>query len=298
MLGAKGSTVPANRSRTERWRRSLEQILERGGGIELSVPVGRGSQTEGRDRSGDLLWRVRLLDLTDELLTVEMPGAFGRTVPLPIGVSLVCVMSVGQNQWMFHSTVDRIIERPGRYGPPGMALQIRMPERVERCQRRHAYRVSTASLNLPQVECWPILDPTTVIAAEVANRASVRQAGREDADPSPEGVSLTLPEVGPRFPAQLANLSGGGVGLVGEPGDRGFIEGGSLFWLRFDLRPRVAAPLGVTARLVHSHLDSEQRTHAGFAFEFQFNPAHRGFVSDQIGRYIASLREDMDRSAA
>jgi len=145
-----------------------------------------------------------------------MPAAFGQTIPLPSGAAIVGAMSIGQNRWMFHSRVigiERIADRSTR---AAAGLRLHAPDRVERCLRRDAYRVSTASLSLPPVECWPLLDPTSAIAAEVANRALVRELERapEGDTSDPPASSWTLPEVGAKFEARLANVSGGGLGLV------------------------------------------------------------------------------------
>jgi len=299
--------VPANRSRTHRWRETLDEICARGGGIEFSLTTAgtdtdaasqddpTGDRRADRDphtasRVTDLIWRVRLLEVGHEELRVEMPGAFGQSVELPIGADIVAAMAVGQNRWMFHSKVlgtDSTRERVrvgGRRDPA--TLRLRMPERVERCLRRDAYRVSTASLALPPVECWSLLDPSSALPAEVANRAAVREL--EQAGRLGQGSPTVLPEVGPRFEARLANISGGGLGLILDPGARG--EHSGLMWVRIDLRPVLAAPVGVTVRPAHRHLDSAQRVHLGCAFEFQFNPAHRAFVCEQIGRYVEKLR--------
>jgi len=280
--------MPANRSRTLRWRETLRDICSRGGGIEISLR-GEGSSC---DEVADLVWRVRLLEVSEEELVVEMPAAFGQTIPLPSGAAIVGAMSIGQNRWMFHSRVigiERIADRSTR---AAAGLRLHAPDRVERCLRRDAYRVSTASLSLPPVECWPLLDPTSAIAAEVANRALVRELERapEGDTSDPPASSWTLPEVGAKFEARLANVSGGGLGLVLDADQATRSDRAGLLWMRIDLRPTLVAPIGVTARQVHSHRDSAQRTHIGCAFEFQFNPSHRAFICEQIGRYVERVR--------
>lgn len=277
--------MAARRSRTDGWRRSLEQICERGGGLEISASALGEANDAG---ASDLLWRVRLLRMSDAELVVEMPSAAGRSMPMPEGTDLIVLMAVGQNRWMFHSRVLGTVLL-GEYGrQPREGLRLVMPQRVERCRRRDFYRISTASISLPGMTCWPLLDPTSVVAAEVANRAQARDLLRGTGEVI-EGLGV-LPDVGPSFSAVLANISGGGVGLLVPPAETSGIGHGPLFWMRIDLRPRIALPIGVTGRLVHSHRDSEQTLHAGMAFEFQFNPSHRAFVIDQISRYVEKIR--------
>ncbi|MCC6286239.1 MAG: PilZ domain-containing protein [Phycisphaerales bacterium] len=276
--------MPASRSRTERWRECFDQVAQRGGGIELSV-------ADTSSRQGDLVWRVRLLRVTDAGLVVETPAAAGSTVPLPANLPLVGSLSIGQNRWMFHtSSVGPVsFSEPGR--PPCSALQLAAPTGVERCSRRSFMRISTASMELAPVECWPLLDPTTVTAAEIANAAVIRECARTGAPWSGEGSDpIVLPEVGPRFTGRLGNISGGGLGLILDRENASGLDRGRLFWLRIDLRPGIAAPIGVTTKIAHAHLDSQQSTYAGMAFEFQFNPAHRSFVVEQITRLVSSVQ--------
>lgn len=276
--------MPANRSRTERWRDSLWKIYERGGGLEFAVD--HGSATS---ELKDLVWRVRILGLSDDEIRVELPGALGRSFRIDPGTALVGIMSVGQNRWMFHTEVLSVVD-DARQGT-GRALRLRMPEVVERCMRRTFDRISTAELHLPPVECWPLRNPRSALPAEVASR--VRLLDLLDADllgaPQAPGPDL-MPDVGPKFGAKLANLGGGGVGLLLEHDAGPVLDGGPLFWLRIDLAPVLPAPLAMTARLAHTHLDSQQRVYAGMAFDFSYNPAHQHFIIDQMDRYLTSLQ--------
>src|SRR5436305_465880 len=153
-LCALGDPVPAHRSRTDRWRDSLRQIAERGGGLEFSVAKGT---VAGANNGPDLVWRVRLLGITDTQLLLEQPLAMGHPVKFEDGMELVAVMSVGQNRWMFHTRVMGTGE-PSVFGSQ-RGLRVAAPTTVERCARRDFLRISTAELRLPEVQCWPLLDP-------------------------------------------------------------------------------------------------------------------------------------------
>lgn len=278
--------MPASRSRTERWRESLRKIHERGGGIELAVDRSCGSGEPAKD----LIFRVRVLELDDRRLVVELPGAMGRSFELSDGTPLLAIISVGQNRWMFHTrVVGRKRVDAGRHDAAGLVLEL--PARVERCQRRTFDRISTATIELPLVECWPLLDPASAIAPEVANRVQVLDLldGDLTGAAAPSHDPVALPSVGPMFRAELANIGGGGVGLRLTGEHTSAVESARLFWLRIDLRPITPAPIAVTARLAHTHLDSTQAIYAGMAFEFGLNPEHRSFVVDQIGRYLKTL---------
>jgi len=282
--------VPANRSRTDRWRQSLQKIYERGGGLEFAI-----DRHEDQDTVKDLVWRVRVLDLSDEEIVVEQPGAMGQSFMINEGIDLVGIMAVGQNKWMFKTTVLGTTLNQTRSGT-FPALRIKMPEKVVRCMRRQVDRTSIAHINLPMVECWKLIDPMSAVPIEVANRVQVEEMishGQEahtlDARSSDEQISL--PTVGPKFEARLANLGGGGVGLVVPKESRTDIDSGKIFWMRLDLRPAIPAPIVLTAKLVHSHIDSQQHTYAGMAFDFGINNQHKDFIVKQIARYINSVQE-------
>lgn len=284
--------MPASRSRTERWRDCLQQIYERNGGIEVSIA--RPAAVDGESSAGpDLVWRVRILHLDDSEMLVERPTAMGQSMPFSVGAELVGVMAVGQNRWMFSTRVLK----PDENQQVGMRLSL--PEKVERCRRRDFFRVSTVELHLPKVTCWPLLDPMSVIPAEVANRAMIMelQSG------APDRMSLVkpaevLPEVGPPFTARLMNIGGGGVGLHIAKEDANAAERCRLAWLRIDLTPQLAAPIAMTAKFVHSHIDSEQNLYVGGAFDFSFHAAHKDFIVGQITRYVAAMESLQKRRAA
>ncbi len=293
--------MPANRSRTERWRDTLRQIYERGGGLELAVD--RRSRDEGPLRDEvleppkDLLWRVRLLAMTDSELKVESPGTMGATVALDAGTRLIGVMAVGSNRWMFHTSVLALDPGPDRR--PG-SLRIEMPDRVERCTRRWQQRISTAELNLPSVRCWPLLDPASAVAAEVAGRTRILELidkGRldesgDEALDAPPGPGI---DAGVGFRAVLSNIGGGGLGIRVAKEERSAVESSKLYWTRLDLRPIIPAPLELTCRLAHTHMDHEQNVYCGMAFEFDLNPSHKVFVVDQISRYMNHMVDAQKR---
>ncbi len=300
----RGDQVPASRSRTERWRDCLRQVFERDGGLELALPSGDEGRS-GFAGGKNLVWRVRIAALTDDEIHVEKPSAVGHAIDFPPGLTLVAAMAIGQNRWMFHTRALGPLgaSRDGpRWTSPAI-LRLAMPEQVERCQRRSFYRISTAEVALPRVECWALLDPSSVVVAEVANRALIHDLSAADitgARPSPalHDDPLVLPEVGPKFSARLMNLGGGGAGLMIDRNDSSALERSRLFWVRIDLTPHIAAPIAVTTRLAHTRLDSSMNIHAGMAFEFTFHPTHKQFVVDQITRYVGALQRQQQALAA
>lgn len=242
------------------------------------------------------MWRSRVLSVSDTEIVLERPAAVGKIFDFAVGTPLVGVIAVGQNRWMFRSAVLGVNSaRPG-VGGFFNSMRIRMPEKVDRCQRRDFLRTPTASLSLPEVECWPLRDPTSVVAAEVANRAMI--AAAEATGQAPVLSELTLPDVGPSFRARLMNIGGGGIGLQIPKEDVSATGRSPLLWVRLDLRPSVAAPLGITTRIAHTHMDHEQNLYMGLAFDFSFNAGHKDFVSSQLERCVANLKADPRRAAA
>lgn len=289
--------MPASRSRTERWRECLDQIFQRQGGIEVTLPVEQAGVGDLPGTAGkNLLWRCRLLRLSDTEMVIERPSALGQTIDLADGINLICVMAIGQNRWVFQTRTLGHVSLGGAGGRPVMGLRLLMPNQVERCRRREHDRFSTGDLAMPPVQGWPVLDPASVVAAEVACQAQINDArDAVESGRSPDTRSVILPEVGPMFAAQVVNVGGGGAGIVLPAAEAGSLDRSRVLFLRIDLTPHIPAPLGVTARLVHQHLDSGMNVHAGLCFDFSFNPEHREFVGEQMRRYIAALQNTQTR---
>ncbi|HYF15416.1 MAG TPA: hypothetical protein VD971_10135 [Phycisphaerales bacterium] len=268
--------MPASRSRNERWREMLRQIHDRGGSLEFSV-AGDGAG------GPDLVWRVRLLALGEHEIVVEQPAAAGRALPIQEGVPLAGAMVVGQNRWVFRTkTLPRRSDLAFGGGRVAV-MRVAMPDSVERVSRREHARVPTAGPRLPAVDCWPLLSHASAAVAEAANRA--RAAGGD----GPTDIELELPEVGPRFGASLLNIGGGGMGLIVDKSEASGADRSRTLWLRVDLRPAVA-PLGMVAKVVHTHLESTQNVYMGVAFEFGHGAEHREFVCGQIEKYVNKLQ--------
>jgi hypothetical protein len=291
------------RSRTENWHRSLVQIYERGGALEITLPRYVGKTETGVptvvDADSDqgaknIIWRVRILDMDQDWIVVDQPMALGQTFDLKDGIELVGIIAIGQNRWMFRTNVlskEKIELGGGRSSAVG--LKLRMPTEVERCQRRNFYRVSTVGLDLPQVAMYPLLDVQSAIVSETACREEIFEiedkglAGRIGPE---DPASLQLPEVGPAREARLMNIGGGGVGLILDSTSNGGMDTHQAFWLRIDLRPDIGVPLCAVARLRHTHIDSSQRLYAGLSFEFNHNPSYQKFVVDQLCKYVAKMQ--------
>ena len=283
--------MPASRSRTHEWKRLLHQIAERGGAIEIAIahPERDGSEPDGHAVGPDLVWRVRILDIGDGEILAESPMALGRDMHIDTGTELAAAITVGQNRWTFRTV--NLGEVPGDRRHPHPMMRLRMPEGVARSQRRRL-RVDTQGITLPRVELWPLLDPKSVLPAERATELAW-DAWKEKGDFDRDGLlsSAVMPEVGPKFTAELANLGGGGVGLVVGPDDAGALGRHRVLWLRLSLEPEMPVPVCVSGKVVHTHIDSSQSTYVGIAFDFSFNAAHQKMVAEQILSYIEAKQE-------
>jgi len=270
-----------NRSRTERWRECLDQIRDRGGSLEVSVDVGDAAGMGATN----LVWRVRLLAIDDARLILEQPVALGQTMRVEPGLRLVVAMSIGQNRWMF-----RTMSIEPSAGDMRGLLHIAAPTLVERCQRRNFFRATTAGFNLPLVQGWRLVDPQTAVAAEVASRIPFED---ETTPTKPrqglESPITLMPEVAGAYQGHLVNVGGGGAGLMVPPASRPNFDSSGRYWLRMALGTEMPAPLAVTARCVHQHLDSSQNLHLGFAFDFSLHPEHRDFIVRQITGYVEKV---------
>lgn len=293
--------MPATRSRTENWRRSLQTLSERNGALEVTLPRCVDQQPDDPPQvSRDLIWRVRILDIDDKHIYVEEPMVLGRIIDLTPGVELVGIIAIGQNRWMFRTVLREHVNHEINDDRRIRVMKLDMPTSVERCQRREFYRVSTVGLRLPGVEVYPLLDPSSAVVAETANRLEILRLQSGEVAGS-VGKSLELPPdlaLGPPFDAVLMNIGGGGVGLMVEPHHRAAYEAHRTFWLRVELPPMLTVPMCVSARHRHSHIDSSQRLYAGLSFDFGSSRDHEQFVVDQICRYVAEIqREQLARQA-
>lgn len=277
------------------WRQCLDQVHERGGALDIAVAHPDGSEPEANDH---LVWRVRILALGEDEIVVERPTALGQEIPFERGVGLVAVMTVGQNKWMFSTENLGAGEEQSRQRVVG-TLRLKMPAGVRRCQRRMD-RLSTSALKLPRVTLWPLLDPKSVVLAE---RAQELRFERDDAG-TRSGTATRLasagedlmPEVGPEFEGFLLNIGGGGVGLQVPPEHNQMLARHKLFWMRVALPP-MSTPICATAKLVHTHMQSDQHIYAGMAFDFSFNAAHQRLVVSQICRFVAEQQREQREAA-
>lgn len=283
--------------------------MERDGALEVSLPTD-GLETSDATVRKNLVWRVRILAVSEHEIVVEQPVVLRERIHFQDGLPLIGVIAIGPNRWMFETrnlgqTVAQL--NPHTRVP---AYRLASPATVERCQRRNFYRVSTVGLTLPPVTCHPLTDPSTVVAMEAANRVEIvdllRQRGESVpasaavgpeviARLGPRGIEQLLPDVLPPFPAMLMNLGGGGAGLLVDPEHASALDRSRIVWLRIDLTPDVPAPLGVTARIAHIHIDTTRRTYAGVSFDFSHHAAHEQFVVSQVCRYVAGVQRDQLR---
>lgn len=265
-----------NRSKTQRWRTTLDQLCDRQGTLEIAID-GAGEDAMLKD----LVWRVRLLRVGDDGLIIAPPSAARRAVPLEPGCPLIAAMAVGQNRWMFHT---QVIELEKSRDDRAAALRLAMPETVERCLRRAFYRISTAKLELPAVRIWPLRERASAVPVEIASR---HESG---------SASLGRPDIGAEFPGTLLNIGGGGLGIHVAAEHAAQLHASSLFWLNVDLDD--GPPLVLSSRLSHVRLDSQRDAHAGMVFDFSMDPGHEAYIGERICAYAGGLRRQGDRADA
>lgn len=285
--------MPATRSRTENWRQSLQDLYQKNGALEITLPQHAENANAGAGENTSLIWRVRVMGLSDSEIVIEQPMALGHAIRLQPDIQLVGLISIGQNRWMFKTNNLGETDITAAGGRTLRGYRLTMPEKVERCQRRNFYRISTVGLTLPQVEVYPLMDPASAIIAETSNRCQILDLIESEAGLGPpKPAANVMPEVGPMTQATLVNIGGGGVGLLFDHSETSRLNSATMYWLRINLQPQVPAPLGVCARLKHTHIDSAQRVYTGMSFEFGHSPNHHKFVVDQLLRYVAQVQRD------
>ena len=70
-----------------------------------------------------------------------------------------------------------------------------------------------------------------------------------------------------------------------------------VFWIKVPLEPELSLPV-YDRKVVHTHIDSMQRTYAGVAFDFTFNHAHEKLIAEQIQHYIERIQESQREAHA
>jgi hypothetical protein len=262
--------------------------------MEIAVAHDHPGGDEAILNASDLVWRVRVLDLASDEVTVDLPYALGRAIELPVGTEVVAAIAIGQNRWMFRAKVKGAWTPRAPFPRTHRGIRLSLPDHVERCLRRST-RVDVASITLPKVEMWPLLEPRSAMPAERASELAFRASLRgEPVQPVSEEL---LPTVGPGLKASLVNLGGGGLGVLVEASDASALSRHRMFWLRFTLGGVMPVPICATARVVHTHMDSSHRIYAGISFDFDFNPAHQRVVAEQIVQAINRLTSAQRRAA-
>ena len=276
--------MPASRSRNTDWKKSLQQVLDRRGALELAVARPDGAPEDGVD----IIWRSQLTALHEDSIEVESPQALGRTVQLKEGVKLVAAFVIGQNRFAFNTS---ILPSPSKAGHT-LSLFLAQPDSIERCQR-HNDRFDLQGLQLPQATMWPLLEPRSVGVAERANELAFEAHSRgetPEAGASAGGGEALMPNMGPSITGTLMNVGGGGVGIRIASSEAGALSRHRIFWIRISLGKDNPVPLVATGKLVHTHIDSMSNTYAGIAFDFSFNPEHQKTVAAQIASYVQRVQ--------
>ena len=277
------TNMPASRSRNTDWKKSLQQVLDRRGALELAVARPDGAPEDGVD----IIWRSQLTALHEDSIEVESPQALGRTVQLKEGVKLVAAFVIGQNRFAFNTS---ILPSPSKSGHT-LSLFLAQPDSIERCQR-HNDRFDLQGLQLPHATMWPLLDPRSVGVAERANELAFESYSRDETvDAQVVATSEALmPTMGPPISGVLMNVGGGGVGIQIASSEAGALSRHRIFWIRIAMGNAHPVPLVATGKLVHTHIDSMNNTYAGMAFDFSFNPEHQKTVAAQIASYVQRVQ--------
>jgi hypothetical protein len=277
------TNMPASRSRNTDWKKSLQQVLDRRGALELAVARPDGAPEDGVD----IIWRSQLTALHEDSIEVESPQALGRTVQLKEGVKLVAAFVIGQNRFAFNTS---ILPSPSKSGHT-LSLFLAQPDSIERCQR-HNDRFDLQGLQLPQATMWPLLEPRSVGVAERANELAFEAHSRNETleTGGSAGGEALMPNMGPSITGTLMNVGGGGVGIRIASSEAGALSRHRIFWIRIALGKDNPVPLVATGKLVHTHIDSMSNTYAGIAFDFSFNPEHQKTVASQIASYVQRVQ--------
>ncbi len=237
------------------WQRVAAHVMDTGQAVEITAvdpmihrPVGPTSRT-------------RLLDMRDGRCLLELPNNRETVASLrhthhaalllvDASVRLLCVVRVEE------AIKHRLNEHTEVW-----ALRLSEPVDVQSAQRRAFFRAMTAHLKL-MVTVQPLAD-------------------------TPLNTGVEIPD-GPPFKAVMANVSGGGLGVIAPQRVGALVQHYGRYRCTVSL-PTHDEPLSVAVKHVHLHTNDDGTHYMGLAFNFA-NVAEQRRVEDGICRFTTWLQ--------
>lgn len=267
MASTNASTPPRE------WFETVDEVVRHDGSISIQPDLLDREIADGQQVRE---FRVRLLDVSDNGWVIDRPFARAGEVGLKPGTAVTGVIGQGTTRYAFRSKVRSTGLTNLNDQQRIAVVNLTPPTHVQVVQRRKFFRVETASNDLPPIKVFPIEDLATVADAECNLQFQLR--GGEASGP-------TRPNVGEPLFATAMDISGNGVAIALDAGDRPIVSDASLLWLELSL-PTGDYPIGVAVKPVR--IDPRGKEIAvGCAFQFLFSKDHQKLVTDEICAFAA-----------
>ena len=263
------------------WTALVDEADKRNGAVDLRIDPAWHELEDDRSAA----YRVRLLrvDRRTAQWIVDRPFSLNGEVSLTIGLRLQGTIGTDSLRLGFKTEIVGVESFRLNDTQKVRAMRLAEPHSITSAQRRAYYRVPMLGQVGAGVTVWPVIDPTTIAGAELANQQA-HQSGQATGAP---GSAKSLPVVSWPVEAALVDLSAGGVALRAERDQGQTLEDNALFWLELRL-PKTANPVGVAARIVRLEREENGQWLAAMSFSFDNLPVHRKFVTEHLCRFSAA----------
>lgn len=245
-----------------------ENVIEGSACRELLREAARRSATVDLIRllkSGPDACRSRFVELPKAALAVEVPSRLGRSVPVRPDERIEIYFRIKEHRYYFQTKVESRsrIAITERFDLP--VLLIAPPRRIERRQRRQFVRIAVPEVDRLMAHLWLVDDPDR-----------------------PDETSQ-LP------PAEVLDISGGGMRVLLEGKKRGRVREGQQAHLHVDLTDG-RAPLKLVAHVEHVDRTLPQAVRFGLHFEGLDETPEARAIRDRVLKFVVCReREELKR---
>lgn len=259
------------------WLRTLREVAERDGGVDLMPWTGGDIHPGSADRKGRHC-RVRLLEAADDgHIVVQEPIRPDHQRWVQPGEWLLVQLTLNNQRWTGRCRVTACVQTYAiNQRRRVAAVQLEAAVEVKSAQRRQSYRAPTATLAPPPLRLWPVL--------------------KGEPDPGKPADADAAHDDGEPVQATLLNISAGGIGASVDPVNQPVQQ--LLLSRRYRCRlalPIFGDPITLTVQLVHVAPQRDRTVYLGMKFEFDSASMRHGFANS-LSRFTADLERAALRS--
>jgi len=250
------------------WQAKLQDMAHRNASVEMSPSP--DVYTDGKLP----VFRVRLLDMTNDALLIEFP-------PTPDALKLFrakgivrIVTCLDHTRWELFAQVVKRVKLKLNNSKFIPALQLTLPLVVQSDQRRDYFRATTAGMNIQPVVMFP-LESRESHPPHGDLRELYESINRKSL-----GV-ISKPQPSDPIMGRLLNISGEGVGMAIDIENAPTVVNSDWFWIQIDL-PTSDNPIRAFAHAVLFDQQTADVFHLGFHLDWSNPIAAKEAVEDIV----------------